>query len=412
VSARTDRVHAATPQGDDPRSLPGGVTPKPSARERGRVYVLVHGGAGDAPESPGPRAAALDAAARRGAGAETPLDAVSVAVRTLEADPRFNAGVGGAVQSDGVVRTDAGVMTDGRRVGAVAGLAGVAAPVTVARAVLAETPHVLLAGDPARAFAADVGVETGVDLLTPPTRDRFARADPPTGSPRDHLAWVRDRFGGDGDGGAGAGDDPFPPPGDHDTVGAVARSGDAFAAATSTAGRWFALAGRVGDVPQVGSGVYCSPAGAASATGAGEDIARVTLARRAVDRLADGAPAAAAAEAALAGFADETGAEAGLILLGREGAGVAARSEAMQTARARAESPAAGRPDPHQSRGEKTPRWSTRASRSPSTRPVSAQPRAVASVGETEVTAASVRSAHSRQDPSSAKTPARGQSVS
>jgi isoaspartyl peptidase/L-asparaginase-like protein (Ntn-hydrolase superfamily) len=280
------------------------------------MRILVHGGAGGAPEDPGERQAALDDAAAAGAAAETPLDAVEAAVRDLESDPRFNAGYGGARQSDGRVRTDAGVMTGERRIGAACAMPGVEHAVSVARLVLAETPHVLLAGERAVAFAADFGVETGADLTTAATRERFTDADPPEGGPRAQRDWIRSRFGG------------------ADTVGAVARAGDALAAATSTGGRWFALAGRVGDVPQAGSGFYASPAGAASATGAGEDIARVTLARRAVALLEDGVGAGTAAERALAEFADLTDSTAGLIVLGADGAaGEAFNSETMQTAR-------------------------------------------------------------------------------
>jgi isoaspartyl peptidase/L-asparaginase-like protein (Ntn-hydrolase superfamily) len=288
------------------------------------VRLIVHGGAGSSPAAPADRQAVLDDAAAAGVDAPTPLDAVEAALRTLERDEQFNAGRGGAVQSDGRVRVDAGVMTSTRDVGAVASLTGVEHPVSVARAVCAETPHVLLAGPPGEAFAEGVGVETGVDLLTEATRERFAAADPPRGDATDQLAWLRDRFGDD----AGGAD----PTTDHDTVGAVAGDGETFAAATSTGGRWFALAGRVGDVPQVGSGFYCGPAGGASATGAGEDIARVTLARRAVDRLDAGASAQSAAEAAITAFADETGSTAGLIVLDAEGVGSAYNSDAMQTA--------------------------------------------------------------------------------
>ena len=86
-------------------------------------------------------------------------------------------------------------------------------------------------------------------------------------------------------------------------------------------------------MPQVGSGFYCSPAGGASATGAGEDIARTTLSRRAVDRLADGADARAAAEAAIEEFGDLVEGSAGVILLTPDGdAGEAYNSDAMQTA--------------------------------------------------------------------------------
>jgi isoaspartyl peptidase/L-asparaginase-like protein (Ntn-hydrolase superfamily) len=292
------------------------------------MHVIVHGGAGSAPAAPTERGAVLDEAAGTGAAAETPLAAVEAAVRVLERDDRFNAGRGSAVQADGVVRVDAGVMTAARAVGAVASLTGVEHPVSVARAVCEETPHVLLAGDGGETFAESLGVETDVDLTTEATRERFAAADPPRERSA-QAAWVRDHFGDDA-GGA----DPTAGPGtsDHDTVGAVAGDGERFAAATSTGGRWFALAGRVGDVPQVGSGFYCSPAGGASATGAGEDIARTTLARRAVDRLDDGDDPQSAAAGALDRFERETGSTAGLVVLSEDGVGSAYNSEAMQTA--------------------------------------------------------------------------------
>jgi isoaspartyl peptidase/L-asparaginase-like protein (Ntn-hydrolase superfamily) len=291
------------------------------------VRLIVHGGAGANPASPADRQAVLDRAAARGVDAGDPLAAVEAAVRVLERDDRFNAGRGSAVQSDGTVRVDAGVMTADRAVGAVASLTGVEHPVSVARAVREETPHVLLAGDPGVAFTECVGVATDRDLLTDATRERYAAADPPgpDASTDEQLAWVRDRFGDD----AGGTD---PTRADHDTVGAVAGDGERFAAATSTGGRWFALAGRVGDVPQVGSGFYCTPAGGASATGAGEDIARVTLARRAVDRLEDGATAQDAAEGAIEAFAAVTGSRAGVIVLDDAGVGSAYNSDAMQTA--------------------------------------------------------------------------------
>ncbi|MFB6268894.1 MAG: isoaspartyl peptidase/L-asparaginase, partial [Halobacterium sp.] len=112
--------------------------------------------------------------------------------------------------------------------------------------------------------------------------------------------------------------------------------GDDFAAATSTGGRWLALAGRVGDVPQIGSGFYAAPAGAASATGAGEDIAKTTLTRRAVRHLESGLDAQAAADRAIDEFGELTGSSAGVIVLDSDGnAGEAFNSEQMQTARSR-----------------------------------------------------------------------------
>jgi beta-aspartyl-peptidase (threonine type) len=291
------------------------------------VYLVAHGGAGSPPETPADRQTVLETAVDRGSDAGTPLAAVSRAVSVLEADPRFNAGVGGAVQSDGRVRTDAGVMRDDGTTGAVASMAGVERAVDVARRVAVETPHVLLAGERAVAFADAAGVETDRDLLTDETRERFRAADPP-GGVDDQLAWVREWFGDDADGTASR------PADDHDTVGAVATDGESVAAATSTAGRWYALAGRVGDVPQVGAGFYASSAGGASATGAGEDIARTGLARQAVERLEDGVDPERAAGRAIDAFDEQSSGVAGVVVLDTDGeAGEAHSSPAMQTAR-------------------------------------------------------------------------------
>jgi beta-aspartyl-peptidase (threonine type) len=278
------------------------------------MQLIVHGGAGERPDQPGKRQAVLDEAAAVGTDAATPVEAVVDAVETLESNPRFNAGVGGAMQSDGVVRTDAGIMTDGREVGAACSMPGVRHAVGVARHVMADTPHVLVAGEHAVSLAEGFGIERE-DLTTERTRERFADVDPSeTADIRERIEWVRERF-------AGA-----------DTVGAVAVKEGRIAAATSTGGRWFALAGRVGDVPQVGCGFYASTAGGASATGAGEDIARVTLAREAVRRLETGEGPVEAATNAIEEFEERTASTAGIIVLDRAGrAGSAYNSAAMQT---------------------------------------------------------------------------------
>ena len=301
------------------------------------MKVIVHGGAGSPSDEPSDRQAVLDSAAAAGAATGDVTDAVVEAVRTLESDPRFNAGVGSAIQSDGVARTDAGLMTDDRTAGAACAMPSVEHAVEVARAVKEETPHVLVAGVHAVDLAEAVGVETDVDLGTEETRERWAGEEPPGSFDTDeHLAFVNGRFGrddGSGDEGGGAEHRP-----DHDTVGAVARDGDRIAAATSTGGRWCALAGRVGDVPQVGSGFYATRAGGASATGAGEDIARVTLARRAVDHLEAGRSAADAAELSIEEFEDLTGSTAGVIVMANDGDhGSAYNSDAMQTSVGRSE---------------------------------------------------------------------------
>jgi isoaspartyl peptidase/L-asparaginase-like protein (Ntn-hydrolase superfamily) len=280
------------------------------------MKVIVHGGAGTDPDEPESRQAVLDEAAETGADESSVLDAVESAVHVLESSPRFNAGVGGAVQSDAEIRTDAGVMTSDRDAGAAASMPGVEHAVSAARVVLEETPHVLVSGDHAVDLAADFGVETGVDLWSEEKREKWADLDSvPEGSPSEHLDWLREKFGG------------------ADTVGAVASDDEKFAAATSTGGRWLALAGRVGDVPQIGSGFFAAPAGAASATGAGEDIAKATLTRRAVRHLESGHTAQEAADRAIEEFGELTGSSAGVIVLDDDGnAGSAFNSDAMQTA--------------------------------------------------------------------------------
>lgn len=298
------------------------------------MRVIVHGGAGGSPDEPEPRQEVLDDAAETGAAADSPLDAIESAIHVLESDDRFNAGYGGAVQSDGEVRTDAGVMLSDRSAGAACSMPGVEHAVSVARVVLEETPHVFVSGEHAVDLATDAGVETDVDLLTDEKRERFEAETPPQGSPLEHLEWLETRFGSGSDQAGGTGEsanDSKTAAPDHDTVGAVAYDGETFAAATSTGGRSFALAGRVGDVPQIGSGFYCTPAGGASATGAGEDIARVTLSERAVEYLEDGFDAQAAADRALSEFGELTGSGAGIIVLDDSGAGSAFNTDGMQT---------------------------------------------------------------------------------
>ncbi len=280
------------------------------------MELLVHGGAGAAPEEPDRRQRDLQRAVQQGQGCDTVLAAVGAAVRHLESAPPFNAGVGGAVQSDGTVRTDAGVMDSDGVCGAACAMPGVEHAVEVARVVAEETPHVCVAGDRAVDLAAASDIGTDRDLWTERTRERWREAGMPAGVPvRDQLAAVHEHFGGT------------------DTVGAVATDGDRLAAATSTGGRWFALAGRVGDVPQVGAGFYATGEAAASATGEGEAIARFGLARRAVTAVADGDDPSTAADRVVRGFEAETGGRAGLIVTDLGGrTGSAFNTEAMGTA--------------------------------------------------------------------------------
>ncbi len=224
------------------------------------------------------------------------LDAVEAAVRALEDDPLFNAGTGACLTLDGEVELDALIM-DGAtlKAGGVTGVRTVKNPVALARAVMAHSPHVLLAGEGAELFARRIGLPE-IDpesLKTPLTRQRWSEEKAKT-------AYPKVTSGG--------------------TVGAVALDeAGHVAAATSTGGMLLKWRGRVGDSPVPGAGAYADDlGGAASATGHGEVILRAGLCREAVRLLSDGMradEAAAAAVRALSRF----GGGAGLILVARDG---------------------------------------------------------------------------------------------
>jgi beta-aspartyl-peptidase (threonine type) len=204
----------------------------------------------------------------------------------LEDDPAFNAGVGSALAENGKVEMDASLM-DGNnlRAGAVALLSGVRNPIHLARAVLDDGRHVFLAGAAAEAMARQQGLASCApqDLITPQQRQ----------------LWLQRATGSAG------------------TVGAVAVDRDGHtAAATSTGGMAGKLPGRIGDSAVIGAGTYADDClGAASATGNGEAILRVTLARAVLDRLRDGGDPASAATAALAVLQQRTQATAGVIVV-------------------------------------------------------------------------------------------------
>ena len=227
--------------------------------------LVVHGGAGRLDRRA--RRAEIDAALERalGAGFDAAgggaLDAAVAAVQVLEDDPLFNAGTGAVLTATGGVELDAAVMVAaGLRTGAVAGVTDFANPVELARAVMEDGRHVLLSGAGASRFGIDCGL---------------APIDPA------RLVGATRRQ----DGSLGG------------TVGAVCRDDrGALAVAVSTGGTAGKLPGRVGDSALCGAGFYADLAGAACATGHGEDFVRLVGCRRAVELLAGGMDAQTAAD--------------------------------------------------------------------------------------------------------------------
>lgn len=253
-----------------------------SALQSSTFGIAIHGGGGVRPRAEmTPQIEAEYRAALRQALASgyevlrsggTSVDAVEAAIRVMEDSPLFNAGKGASYNRDGYQELDSSIM-DGRTLdaGGVAVVQRVKNPITLARRVMENSPHVLIAGAGALEFARSEGIE-----IVPPhyffterkweSLQRRLRAGTPYGT--------------------GAEDSVPPPtearlpesadPGLFGTVGAVAldRSGN-LAAGTSTGGREGKLPGRVGDSPIIGAGTYANNRTlAVSSTGLGEYVLR------------------------------------------------------------------------------------------------------------------------------------------
>jgi len=239
--------------------------------------LIVHGGAWDIPDE------VLDAcksgcqrALTAGwsilSGGGSALDAVEAAIVVLEDDPVFDAGYGSHLNLDGRVECDAMVM-DGAtlRAGSVAALQHIRNPIRLARKVLENCPHMMLVADGAERFAKAQGLPlcNPKELIAPAEWEAWQHCK------KDKHAAAHHRGHEQG------------------TVGAVAiDSHGALFAATSTGGTCCKLPGRVGDSPLIGCGCYAdSEAGGVSATGYGEAIMKIVMAKAAVDFLRHGGTA-------------------------------------------------------------------------------------------------------------------------
>ena len=269
---------------------PSVVPAEASSSERLAWSLVIHGGAGvieraqmDAATEAAYRAA-MNAALDRGAAVlsrgGSSLDAIEAVIHGMEDDPLFNAGRGAVFTAEGRNELDASIMDGSNlKAGAVAGVTNVRHPITLARRVMERSPHVMLIGAGAEAFA-----DTQDDLervgnswffterrwrgLEAELRKRGlpipARPAPPPPPPTPAAELVPDdsdrKFG---------------------TVGVVAldNAGN-LAAGTSTGGTTAKRWGRVGDAPISGAGTYASNGSCGvSATGTGEYFIRLTVAR-------------------------------------------------------------------------------------------------------------------------------------
>lgn len=289
-----------------------------AAQDPARTALVIHGGAGFVPKdalSPADLAdvhatlnRALDAgdAVLRGGGSA--LDAVTAAVLVLEESPRFNAGKGAVFNADGRHELDASIMEGHtRRAGAVAGVTTVRNPIRLARAVMEKSPHAMLAGPGAEAFADTLPEIERVPnswFDTPHRREQLEKA---RRAEKDKRAAVRD-----------SDSDAAPYFG---TVGAVALDAQGrIAAATSTGGMTNKRWGRVGDSPLIGAGTWADDRCGVSSTGWGEFYIRAAAAHDICARMAyRGDTLEAAANEVINQVIPAMGGDGGAIALDRDG---------------------------------------------------------------------------------------------
>ncbi|MBS1547474.1 MAG: N(4)-(beta-N-acetylglucosaminyl)-L-asparaginase [Bacteroidetes bacterium] len=208
------------------------------------------------------------------AGSGSALDAVEAGARVPEADPaNQSVGLGGRPDRDGHVTLDACIMDAKGRCGSVAALEHVVHAVSVARAIMEKTPHVMLVGDGALQFALANGFQKQ-DLLTEKSRKEWeewlmtAHYAP--------VVNIENQTPGNAK--------------DHDTIGILAMdaAGDLGGACT-TSGMAYKLHGRVGDSPIIGAGLFVdNEVGGATSTGVGEEVIRIAGSHTVVELMRQG----------------------------------------------------------------------------------------------------------------------------
>lgn len=274
-----------------------------------KPIIIVHGGAGDIPQSrvqgklDGVKSSVKAGYAVLTTGG-TALEAVKVAVMSMENDPNFNAGYGSVLNLDGEVEMEASMMCGKNLdVGAVTLIKDFANPISIAHRVLTDSPHSLLGGEGAKKFALEKNFTQvpNESLITLQAKDSLKRF-------LEHGEFGRTEIGEIDGGGVG-------------TVGAVAiDSNGHIAVATSTGGMSGKAVGRIGDTPQIGSGTYADDnVGGVSTTGHGESILKCCLAHGIVKLMESGIKAPNATYTAVNSMTKRLDTTAGAITLSKDG---------------------------------------------------------------------------------------------
>ncbi len=229
------------------------------------------------------------------------LDAVEQGVRVVESDPRgTTVGVGGSPDRDGFVTLDACIMNHKNECGSVAFLQNIEHPISVARKIMEETPHVMLAGKGAYQFAREQGFEKK-ELLTEQTKRAWEE-------------WLKTSEY-----------KPVINIENHDTIASLALDSDGnLAGACTTSGMRYKMHGRVGDSPIIGAGLFVdNEVGAACGTGMGEAIIRTAGSAIIVEMMRNGMSPQKACEAGIERIiekhSDLTDLQVGFLALNKNG---------------------------------------------------------------------------------------------
>lgn len=238
------------------------------------------------------------------------LLAIESVVNELEDNPLYNAGLGSVLNRDGYIEVDGSLM-DGStgRFASVAAMKGVRNAISVAKKVMEETSHIVLAGEGATIFAREHGFPydnciTDVQLKSWQAANELVKEGKPlTFSPYTGI------------------------PNGTDTVGCVMMDDHGnLAAGSSTGGSFFKLPGRVGDTPFIGGGIYATKSCAVVCTGRGEAFIQTLTASFIDSKIREGIPLEKVAKLAIQRLYQLTGETGGVIVIDHSGKYAAAHN--------------------------------------------------------------------------------------